>query len=174
VLASALGATIWSQDGICAASGPTGPAGATGSVGATGAAGPTGAAGANGVNGVPAGYLAGANFNGTSDQAITINFPAGFTHYVIRRIIVTNASVALTTAVGGIYTATAKGGFAIVAATQAYSALTTPSLFLSATLTSVATTNALNLAESPLYLSLTTPQGVTATADVVVIADFTP
>jgi len=39
VLANAAGATVWSQDNICVA---TGPAGATGAAGAAGAAGPTG------------------------------------------------------------------------------------------------------------------------------------
>jgi hypothetical protein len=156
------------------ASGPTGAAGATGSVGATGAAGATGATGAAGSSNVPAGFLASANFNSTADQAIAITFPSGFTHFIIRKIIISNASLSMTTAVGGFYTATSKGGFAVVEASQVYSALTSPSYFIAATLASVATTNQLNAAESPIYLSLSTPQGATATADVTIYCDFTP
>lgn len=174
VLVNAASVTIYSQDHVCAATGPAGATGAAGSVGATGPAGATGATGANGSSNVPAGYLVGANFNTTTDQAITINFPTGFTHFVIRRIVVGNASISLTTAQGGIYTASGKSGFALVASTQAYSSLSAPSFFLSATLASVAMSNQLNLAESPLYLSLTTAQGSAATADVTVFCDFTP
>ena len=174
VIANAATGYTLTRDHVCAATGPTGPAGATGSVGATGAAGATGATGAAGSSNVPAGFLASANFNSTSDQAITINFPSGFTHFVIRRIIISNASISMTTAVGGFYTAASKGGFALVASTQVYSFLTAPSTFLAATLASVTTSNQLNAAESPIYLSLSTPQGVTATADITIVADFTP
>jgi hypothetical protein len=172
VIANAATGYSLTRDHVCAAAGPTGATGATGSVGATGAAGATGATGAAGASNTPAGFLAGADFDSTSDQAISISFPAGFTHYVIRRVIVSNASVSMTTAVGGIYTSSAKGGFALVAATQTYSVLTGASIFQSSTLTSTATTN--QLPQTVLYLSLSTPQGSAATADVTIIADFTP
>src|SRR5262245_14863605 len=51
------------------------------------------------------GLVKGANFNTTSDNTIPINAA----RYVIRKIVVTNTSASLTTAVGGVYTATSKG-----------------------------------------------------------------
>ena len=110
------------------------------------------------------GRLIGANMNITTDQAISINLEAG-TKYVIEKIIVTNASANLTLAAGGVYTAAAKGGSAVVAAAQVYSALSSSALFLSLTLAIATTVRT----ESPLYLSLTTGQGAAATADVYVI-----
>jgi predicted solute-binding protein len=85
------------------------------------------------------------------------------------RIYVTNASTSLTLAAGGIYTATSKGGTAIVAAGQVYSALTSSSKTLQ---TTIAVTD--TRTESTLYLSLTTAQGSAATADVYVFADVLP
>lgn len=105
------------------------------------------------------GKLTGANMNTTSDQAITLNSA----NYIIRRIIVKNSSINLTTAVGGVYTATSKGGTAVVANSQVYTALTAAGKFVDLTLAAAATTD-LQTATT-LYLSLTTPQGATATAD---------
>jgi len=108
--------------------------------------------------------LEGANFNSTSDQALVKQ--GTFTAYRLAGIFVTNASISLTTAAGGVYPTTGKGGTAIVAAGQAYSALTSASVLLTLTLTG----NVANVryTDSPLYLSLTTPQGAAATADVYV------
>jgi hypothetical protein len=104
---------------------------------------------------------AGANFNTTSDQALTKQ--GTFSQYVISQIVVLNASIPLTTAVGGIYAAAAKVAPVVVAANQAYSGLTNGS----ATLTPpVANTD--KRTEAGLFLSLTTPQGAAATADVLV------
>ena len=113
------------------------------------------------------GKLAGANMNSTADQAIPIRFDGS--KYVPLRIYVTNASTSLTLAAGGIYTATSKGGTAIVAAGQVYSALTSSSKTLQ---TTIAVTD--TRTESTLYLSLTTAQGSAATADVYVFADVLP
>lgn len=106
------------------------------------------------------GSLIGADMNSTSDQAIYLNA----SKYVIRKIVVTNASTSLTTAVGGIYTAASKGGTDIVAASQVYTALTSSSKFLDLTLEAEAGTDIFT--QMPLYLSLTTPQGAAATADI--------
>lgn len=113
------------------------------------------------------GTLTGANMNATTDQAITINKQNITSRYVITKIIVTNASISLTTAAGGIYPAASKGGTAIVAAAQAYSALTSANHVLNATL-------AVNLSYTldTIYLSLTTAQGAAATADVRVYGYF--
>jgi hypothetical protein len=115
--------------------------------------------------GTPLGVLRGANFNSTSDQAI----PIISSKYVIRRIVVTNASTSLTTAAGGIYSTTAKGGTAYVAAAQVYTALTASSKFLDLTLAAALTTDIAT--QTTLYLSLTTGQGGAATADVFIFGD---
>ena len=98
----------------------------------------------------------GANFNITTDQAITL--PTGT--WDITGIEVTNASTSMTTAVGGFYTAASKAGTAVVAATQVYTALTTALIVLACTRAAspkVTTT---------LYFALTTGQGAAATADI--------
>lgn len=116
----------------------------------------------------PLAKLIGANFNSTADQAIT-GLPA---KYVMRRIVVTNASVSLTTAAGGIYTAASKGGTVVVAAAQAYSALTAAGKFKDLTLEAVVGTDVLTA--TTLYLSLTTAQGAPATGDVYIFGDPLP
>lgn len=120
--------------------------------------------GKDGITGV-IGSITGANMNTTADQAITI----GAAKYVIRKIVVTNASVSLTTAAGGLYTAASKGGTAIVAAVQLYSGLTGSAKFIDLTLGALLGTDALTSAT--LYLALTTGQGSAATADIFIIGD---
>jgi len=121
--------------------------------------------------GILLGKLIGANMNSTDDQQITIfSNPSKF---ILRRIVVTNASVSLTTAVGGVYTAASKGGTAVVAAAQAYSSLTTSALFLDLTLSTTSSASTTVKSSIPnLYLSLTTAQGAAATADVYVYGDI--
>lgn len=109
------------------------------------------------------GVLTGADFNVTTDQAITI----AATTYIVTGIIVTNASISLDTAAGGVYTAASKGGTAVVAAAQVYSALTASTKYLSLTLEAVAGTDVFSA--TTLYLSLTSAQGAAATADVYVL-----
>ncbi len=114
------------------------------------------------------GKLVGANMNVTTDQAITVVDVADYpgAAYIVEFIVVTNASISLTTAAGGFYTAASKGGSAIVAAGQVYSALTAATKFIKATLAGTALTD--RLTGATLYLSLTTGQGAAATADVYV------
>lgn len=119
------------------------------------------------------GKLIGANFNVTTDQAIPIQISDSDDvvltdegSFIIKEIVVRNASISLTTAAGGIYTAASKGGSAVVAAAQVYSALTAASKFKSLTLAGTALTDVINQAN--LYFSLTTPQGAAATADIYV------
>lgn len=122
-------------------------------------------AGSSGLLGV----IRASNFNSTSDQAIPM--PSG-QRYVLRRIVATNASTSLTTAVGGLYTGTAKSGTILVAATQAYAALTASAKYVDLTLASGAMTDTFNAAT--IYLSLTTAQGAAATADIYVYGDLLP
>lgn len=113
------------------------------------------------------GRLIGANMNVTTDQQIPIICPAR--HFIIQSIWVSTASISLTTAAGGVYTAASKGGTAIVAAGQAYSGLTAAAVnaagsALALTLATGATTGLFDL--SSIYFSLTTAQGAAATANI--------
>lgn len=110
------------------------------------------------------GTLTSADLNVDTDQSITINA----TNYIITKIVFTNASVDLTASAtaGGIYTAATKGGIDIVAATQGYTGLTAATKYISATLEAEAGTD--RFTGGTIYLSLTTPHGVAATADVYV------
>lgn len=117
------------------------------------------------TGGVCVAVLKGANMNSTSDQMI----PMDCTRYIIRRITAMNTSTSLTLAVGGIYTATSKGGSTIVANTQVWSTLTGSTKFLDMTLASITQTDWRT--EPALYLSLTTAQGGAATLDLYIYAD---
>lgn len=115
--------------------------------------------------------LRGANFNVTSDQPIII--PQRFVAFQVTSIIVTNSAVSLTTAAGGFYPAAAKGGTPIVSAAQGYSALSSIDALLAVTLASFGLNtrfSSRNLGMIggllAIWLSLTTGQGVNATADV--------
>jgi hypothetical protein len=114
------------------------------------------------------GRMIGANFNVTTDNVIPLLIPATAA-YKVAKITVTNASVNLTTAAGGVYNAATKGGVALVAATQVYTALSTAAKSLDLTLAAAA---AITLpAGTLLYLNLTTAQGAPATADIYVYGD---
>jgi hypothetical protein len=111
------------------------------------------------------GYLKSANMNITTDNTIPLTL-CGAAKYAITSILVTNASTSLTTAAGGVYSAASKGGTAIVASGQAYSALTAATSLLSLTIAAAGTASTFTGAN--LYLNLTSAQGGAATADVYV------
>ena len=121
--------------------------------------------------GILLGKLISANMNSTNDQRIAMfSNPSKF---ILRRIVVTNASISLTTAAGGVYTAASKGGTAVVASSQAYSSLSASTLFLDLTLSTTGSASTTVKSSIPnLYLSLTTAQGAAATADVYVYGDI--
>lgn len=106
------------------------------------------------------GKLTAANFNSTADQAIKIDGAK----YIIRHVIVTNASVSMTLAAGGLYDAASKGGNALVSAAQIYTGLTASTKYSEMTLAGLLGTDVQTA--TTLYLSLTTAQGSAATADV--------
>jgi|SRR5215831_10474258 len=108
------------------------------------------------------------NMNVTTDQALALSVPTN-AYYYLRYVVGRNASISLTTAAGGIYTAASKGGTAVVAAAQAYSGLTAANLSLA--LTVVAGQLLVVLNANPLYFSLTTGQGAAATMDLLVYGD---
>ena len=121
--------------------------------------------------GILLGKLISANMNSTDDQRIVMfSNPSKF---ILRRIVVTNASISLTTAAGGVYTAASKGGTAVVASSQAYSSLSASTLVLDLTLSTTGSASTTVKSSIPnLYLSLTTAQGAAATADVYVYGDI--
>jgi len=114
------------------------------------------------------GQLTSADFNSTADQSIVIRSA----RYVVRKIIVDNASLNLTTAVGGLYTGAGKSGTVVVANTQVYTALTAAAKFVDLTIAATPTTDVLT--STTIFLSLTTPQGAAATADVRILGDVLP
>ena len=145
----------------------TGTTALTGNATAAGSLTVTGQVTATGVDQL-LGKLIGANMNVLTDQAIPIT-RIGTQKYLITKIVVTNASTSLSAADGGIYTAVSKGGTAVVAATQVYTALTSATVALDLTL---AVNNTYTV--SNLYLSLTGTQGGAATADVYVFGIILP
>lgn len=106
--------------------------------------------------------LTAANFNIVTDQAIA-NLPS---KWIIRRIVVQNASVNMTTAAGGFYTGAGKTGTVIVAAAQVYSALTAAGIWIDLTLAAGVLTGTAALTATTIYFALTTAQGAAATADI--------
>jgi hypothetical protein len=111
------------------------------------------------------GVLKGANFNTTADQAITITPPSAT--YTVSLVRFAAPSVSMTTAAGGMYTGTGKTGLAFVPAATAYTGLTTSALNTAGYTTTV-TPLLFGSQNTTVYLSLTTAQGVAATADVYV------
>jgi len=102
----------------------------------------------------------GVNVNGTGDQAV---LPIqNTTNYSVSNVVFTNASISLTTAAAGLFTAPAAGGTGIVA-NAALSALTGPTVVSQRTVASTATQSAQNL-----YLNVGTAQGAAATMDIYV------
>lgn len=106
--------------------------------------------------------LKSANMNVTTDQAMSMMaLPA---KYLVTSVYATNCSAPPTGAAGGIYTATGKGGTAIVAGTQTYTGLATATAVAALT-NNVASTS---LTATQYYLTLTTALGSAATCDIYV------
>lgn len=141
--------------------------------------------------------LQGANFNTTADQLIYVQFPNGYTRFLVTDVTLSNSSIPLTAAVGGVYSAASKGGCLIVDAGQhwqvpagiapGFSTLYTVSapIDIAGGATSCmgyGTAGSTTYNASVFYsrlagffvLSLTTPQGVPATADVTFGLRFLP
>lgn len=121
------------------------------------------------------GVLRAANFNITTDQAIVIRpltsgsstnngYMSTATKYRLSEIWVTNCSTSLTTAQGGFYTATSKGGTIIGAVGTAYTGCTGATTLQK--LSGLINQDANIFSSATLYLSLTTAQGGAATGDV--------
>lgn len=99
------------------------------------------------------------NLNAAGDTVLPI-LDTG--RYSVSNVVITNASISLTTATAGVFTAPSGGGTAIVA-DAALSALTSSSVVSQRTVASTAAQTGQNL-----YFAVGTPQGAAATADVFV------
>lgn len=111
--------------------------------------------------------LLSADFNSIADQPLLL--PTSMTAFAITGIIVTNSQISLTTASGGFYPQTSKGGTAIVASGQVYSSLTDATKLLNCTVQAAALATYYTRTNVPnwaIYLSLSVTQGINATADV--------
>lgn len=99
------------------------------------------------------------DMNAVADTALAINS----SKYVITEIVVNNASISLTTATAGLFTA-AGGGGTTLAADQVVSALTSSAKFFALTNAAVLGTDVRT--EGTLYFRVGTAQGAAATANV--------
>ena len=101
----------------------------------------------------------GVNVNAGGDTVLPINNTSS---YSVSNVVFTNASVSLTTALAGVFTAPSAGGTAIVA-NAALSAMTSASVVSQRTVATTAAQTSQNL-----YVNVGTPQGAAATMDVFV------
>ena len=101
----------------------------------------------------------GVNLNATGDTVLPI---INSSSYSVKTVVVTNASISLTTAAAGLFTAPSAGGTGIVA-NAALSALTGPTVVSERTVASTAVQTGQNL-----YFNVGTAQGAAATGDVYV------
>lgn len=124
------------------------------------------------TKGVLLGRLIGANMNsGSADQPFVMTNQSNLVPFRPVTISCKNASVSLTTAAGGIYTAAAQGGTAVVASGQVYTGLTAASLILDLTIATTPAKTVLNPGTA-FFLNLTTAQGAAATADFFIWGDL--
>jgi len=105
------------------------------------------------------GYAQGVNVNATGDTVLPI---INSSTYSVKFVVVTNASISLSSAAAGLFTAPLAGGTGIVA-NAALSACTGPTVVSERTVASTAAQTGQNL-----YFNVATAQGAAATADVYV------
>jgi hypothetical protein len=104
----------------------------------------------------------GLNFQLTTDQALAKQFSG--TNFLVTHVVAVRKSGGATVAcAGGVYSTTAKGGSAIVAAVQSWVTLAS-GILVNATVAAITAV----LSSSPIYLSLTTGSTAAVTADVYV------
>ena len=100
------------------------------------------------------------NVNATGDQAVLPIINSS--NYSVSNVVFTNASVSLSSAAAGLFTAPSAGGTGVVA-NAALSALSASTVVSQRTVASTATQSSQNL-----YLNVGTAQGATATMDIYV------
>lgn len=104
----------------------------------------------------------------TTDQPITMCC----NRYVIRRIVVTDATATPILAAGGLYDTASKGGNALVGTGQVYTSLTGATKFLDLTLTGLVGTDIVTA--TTIYFSLTTANAGACTVTVMIYGDALP
>ena len=122
------------------------------------------------------GVVLGANVNQAStDISVPLLLLPG-ANFIIDSIHINNASVSLTTATFGVFSAVAAGGVAIVTAGAVLSSLTAATVNLVATLAATATTTVFNQTTqaNTLYFRVGTAQGAAATCDVYIWGKVLP
>lgn len=113
------------------------------------------------------------NFNSANtDTAIPVSLPPGFTRYMVSSVRISNSSGTLTTSTFGLYTAASAGGTALITANTACT-ISTSSDGTANNSQTVAATNSTTRSHSisgtpTLYFRIATPQGVAATATVLI------
>ncbi len=120
------------------------------------------------------GELLNVNMNVTTDQPLNWFVPAS-QNYQLLKILAKNVSRSYQSgsAAGGIYTAAAKGGTAVVANSQAYTALHATAATNTLTLTLVSGVgDTTTYSNSPLVFSLTTADGTAGTLDLFAYCDI--
>jgi hypothetical protein len=111
----------------------------------------------------------GVNLNATSDTPVAITLPAGFTRYHIVDVKVSNASISLTTAQIGLYTAASQGGVNIVAQTTTGIPNNTNATNLNSYSATVVDSGTRAYNNATLYINVGTPQGAAASADITIV-----
>lgn len=109
------------------------------------------------------GMLVNVNVNSIADTALIVDEYVTNARYRIDKIMLENASISLTTAQVGVFTA-AGGLGTTIAAAQAVSGLTASNKWIALTLEALVGTDVLTA--SPLYFRVTTAQGAAATVNV--------
>lgn len=105
-----------------------------------------------------------ANMQSTADQSFTKL--GTFTNYIITKVVAVNKTGGTSVAcVGGIYTAAAKGGSALVAAAQSWLNLTALGKIVDGTIAAVVGTD---IQTATPILSLTTGSTAASTADILI------
>lgn len=131
-------------------------------------------ANARGGTGVAAGppiytiTATGVNMNAVADTQFAITLPSGFTRYRLQTLMISHASVSLTTATVvhyGLFTAAAAGGTAVVADTTSTISSTAESTNNNAQFIAPGITA--TLTDATLFFRVITAHGSAATADVV-------
>lgn len=110
------------------------------------------------------GLALGVNLNAANNTDVQI--PIAATKYIVTSVLATNASISLTTAKVGLFTAAGAGGTAIVSAATVLTALTAATKFANLALNAGGGGPQTDTqSASPLFLNLSTQQGAAATAD---------
>lgn len=107
-------------------------------------------------------YLNNADMNSTADQTFTKN--GTFTNWIMGNIFGFNSSTSLTTAVGGIYTGASKSGIPLLSASSVWTGFNGAGAGQALGATAGTNSSRQVLSATPI-LSLTTPQGATATIE---------